>query len=937
MELRLEQVRMSAIGYLLKTATIVILVVMGLHAQYASAATGWPTTNFKVDFGLPTDATTDGQDAPPRLPDPDRRPAPDFNPADPEANSTDETGNQGDRNPGDHSLSFDVLAMFFESSLHEIAVTLEQEGFEPPSLPLHNDGNEVYYKVHIFDLSRRSSTDNLGVYHSGKYCDDPGVSASSWFGVRIDQFVPLTSNAEPFLYMVLAHELFHSVQQSYTATFNALDGCNGETDDYLAVSEGTANGVAFKLSAKRWPKYYLKFAGVSDLKTDEDEEITVWKYNAGSGHIFPYLIGVRPYSLPFLDVSASDPDDRKQAPYETSSFWYNLIDRHDIRIIDHLFRQPLRYGDSPSLLQWLDNGLESYKPEIGGLYLAFSHFVTEYASQAGSRFPWEEFGAIGRDTSVEQVVSDSGGKLVPGSPYTGSEEEVQKGWIEKILGKCQQVRLQAGNTETVPVPVVLDRISAGCIEVTWEGFENNFEIKIEAEHRNLRLLDQLNVGLAYQQSDEGELFCYSKIKPSYHDPLWTCLHEKPFQTNGSEDLRYARMWSTENRFSGSGRRYYTITNVAPQAEKTRPIPKDDPVIIRIGIAEALGNDGREYDVPNSVTTGMGMPGMDKESLYGITKMPAPPGTRLSFSVPVKGKDLGYAAAWMGEPPAIGYTGSYKGMLSGPGDGSMSMISSSLCERHADGIIGQITRFDHDYLWVDLDADLCKLTIPPPPDGRFTKVDHIKVSLRFPLGWRYSGNSPVDIVTPGMQVFIDRHALRVPRVLSGNWQNPGSSPGPGLGPGPGPDSDPDYSDDPSSSQPNPGGTSSSSVICSCGCDEMEDFDKRAEEAKAAGDEDAMMVVQGRMVECLGFCQNDYLICRIDAAEEEKQKKESLREQKLSEIDCDCSCEALDKIFSRSRELQKKFATSGAVSNQEIIQLSQCYSVCQQEVLACAMSK
>ena len=355
-------------------------------------------------------------------------------------------------------------------------------------------------------------------------------------------------------------------------------------------------------------------------------------------------------------------------------------------------------------------------------------------------------------------------------------------------------------------------------------------------------------------------------------------------------------------------------------------------MIHIGIMEAEGTDGRHYDPPHTVTRGLSDTlTMSPETLYGITKLPAPANTRLSFSIPVKDSDLGYAVQWMAEPPALGYKGPYKGMIGKSSGGKLA--SSSYCQRHADSVIGQVTRFDRDNLWIELDADICELTIPPPGNGHFPVVDHISASLRFPYGWRYAaGSGPADIVTPGIQVFIDRHAKRLPRVLSGSWKNPGMATTSGSettttgGP-------PGLSGSPSAASDSDTG----SILCNCSCEELAEFEESAAAAKKAGNKDALMKLSGQMLSCTNSCQSEYMICRIEADHAKKQEKALLAEQEAAKIDCDCSCEALDKLAGRGQELEKIFAAGGSVSNEAILQLSQCASVCQQEMLSCAMNK
>jgi hypothetical protein len=906
-------------------AACMAVALMCLFFQDAIAATPWPTTQFKVDFSEKNDSTSTGQEESPEIQEPGRKPF--LDPSSGE--DTPETRR--------HRIeSHAVLASYFEQSLHEAAEALKAEGFEPPSLPVFVDGTEKYFKVNVFDFSKSDDEedDSAGVYHSGTNCDDTGVSETAWFAINSTSFVPLTPSREAYLYVVLAHELVHAIQARYPATSEALNGCSGNTEDEDTAREGTADAVAYMLATKRWPKYYLKFG----YEMPYPGGLVLRRYTGEGGLIDPDLLGWRSYQTPFLDYSADEEGDAQTAAYNTSSFWFNLIDRYGIRFIDHLYRQPLKYGDSPSLLQWLDHALESHKPRLGSLYTIFPHFVTEFASQAGSRLPYDEFAGFGNEVLLVSR-NDPTGQL---APYV----DAQKWWIRRILGDCTPIKLVTNGNETSDIDLELDPVSAVCVEISWEGFEGNFELVIEAESSNLRLVDQLQIGLVYEETEERERYCYSEVHPHYREPLWTCMHEKPFVKSGPQNLRYIKNWTESGiGFTGSGRRIITVSNVAKDAEKTRPISKSDQVKLRVGIVEAKGADGRQYDPPNSVTIGSpGMITMSPENLYGITKSPAPAGMRLSVSVAVKGDDLGYAAVWMAEPPSLGYKGPYKGVMSGPTGGSR-VIMSSLCARHSDGVIGQITRFDRDHLWIDFDADLCEMTIPPRLDGRYPKVDHFKASLRFPFGWRYSAeNSPVDIVTPGMQIFIDRHAKRLPMVLSGTWNNPDPTANPGTatttsGPGsanPG---------GPPGAAPGSSGSSSGGALdsCTCSCEELTDFDNRAGEAKKAGDNDATMALAGQMMACVGQCQREYMICRMDAGEAEKQKKELVRKQEAEarQAKCDCSCEALDDIVSGGQEfekqLQKQFAEGGSLSNENILQLTQCYSACQQEAIACAMKK
>ena len=918
----------------------VVLVIQPVASDDLLAGTAWPTTRFKVEFSIPGDSRGHARDPGQVINDPDRKHAPGF-----VRSEADEMANQDwdgrEKTRKDHNFSYDVLALFFESSLNEIAEALQQYGFEPPSLPLFHFNGETYYKVTVYDLpERKAKKREFGIYSDGKmYCNDPGVSRSAFIGIDSRKFMPLTSSDEALLYLVLAHELFHAIQESYTATFNALNSCMSETKDYKNVTEGFANGVAFKVLMKRWPKYYLEFRSETRYealdgtnKNKAEDSITVWKFDSGTGHISPNLVGWRTYQVPFLDLSAAISDEGSQAPYLTASFWFNLIDRYDVRIIDHLLRQPLRYGDSPSILRWLNDGLGSYEEDIGGLYIAFPHFVTEFASQAGSRFPWDEFGAFGKDDSIGRTVYDRKGKSRATYRSTGTRQQIQNGWVNKILGECNEMKLVAGQSESDELLIEMNRVSAGCIDLSWQGFEQNFELHFELESSDLGLLEQVHFGLVYEENETQEQFCYNWVRPDYSQPLKTCLHEKPFVKNGPQQLNYIKDWREDGiRFTGTGRRLIAFSNVAEIAEKTRSIKKKDGVKLRVGIIRAHGEDGRQYDPPSMGPTGAGSVTAGPETLYGITRYPTSASSRLSFYIPVKDSDLAYGVQWTGEAPSLGYTGPYRGTVSKSSSGKRA-IGSSFCRRHADGVVGQVTRFDRDHLWVDIEADLCEMTIPPPANGHFPKVDELKVSLQMPYGWRYSAeNAPVDIVTPGMQVYIDRHSKRLPMVLSGEWKNRGST----------------VTGQPTSHSPSRSGTGqapaagsgetpSTVTDCNCSCEEYKELAEAGEAVGRGEGDEITNKLAGRMMNCVSQCQTEYMICQLDMDESEAAARANERQQ-TSVSECDCSCAGLRSLESRLASLGNKLQSGDLAAMGEMQKLGDCMSVCQGGFSDCMLGR
>ena len=94
---------------------------------------------------------------------------------------------------------------------------------------------------------------------------------------------------------------------------------------------------------------------------------------------------------------------------------------------------------------------------------------------------------------------------------------------------------------------------------------------------------------------------------------------------------------------------------------------------------------------------------------------------------------------------------------------------------------------------------------------------------------------------------------------------------------------------------------------------------------------------RLMRCATSCQSEYAICAMEAGEAKKQEKERLAREREEAVVCDCSCDAIDRSNARAREMEKQFVAGGSASNEELFQLVQCASVCQQEMLSCAMKK
>ena len=127
-------------------------------------------------------------------------------------------------------------------------------------------------------------------------------------------------------------------------------------------------------------------------------------------------------------------------------------------------------------------------------------------------------------------------------------------------------------------------------------------------------------------------------------------------------------------------------------------------------------------------------------------------------------------------------------------------------------------------------------------------------------------------------------------------------------------------------------------CACTCDELAATDAAAEEYKtriAAGEQPSMGEL-GRLSRCVPVCQREYMVCRMEQADREKEAEEQAREEARNAAGpCDCSCEALAGFDARAKELQSRFAAGGTVSNEALEELVHCAQECQAQHIACRM--
>ena len=286
------------------------------------------------------------------------------------------------------------------------------------------------------------------------------------------------------------------------------------------------------------------------------------------------ILGGFPYRYAFFKTPVG-------AYYYTNSFWRFLAEKYrGLGHMKHLLQQEVLDPSDRGRIKWLDEGLRSYIPikiSNNWLYTLFPAAVTEIYS------------------------------YVPGR-YESYEEEV---WVSDLTNKqgCQgPLKLApASNTEKL-VLKLLPPISARCVDIEWEQFDEEVELDIEAI-TGKTVADQLHIGLAKLTTDGTPEYCWERSQKAAKAGKASCLYEKPFVQTGPKPEKFAKKWMTEREaFQKAGSARLVIANIAPP-----PTPKHPKTVaargveLRIGIRHTKSNDGKKLQPASATPTGRRSP------------------------------------------------------------------------------------------------------------------------------------------------------------------------------------------------------------------------------------------------------------------------------------------------------------------------------------------
>jgi hypothetical protein len=787
-----------------------------------------------------------------------------------------------------------------EGWMNEIGDIYRRGGHRAPYIePIVSDNGVPKYRVYIFPYTGSRTRSNY-TYAGGGYqlSDCAGLSQINWVSYNADMIPPGLALPKD-KYSTFAHETFHALEYGDQLMANCMGG-------NLWITEGMAEGASLYFTNRKWPNYSGRLDG---------------SYSA---------TGLRHYDWPLIfttgRLSVESRSIEGRTGYLTGSFWYFLAENFGgVKVFPHFLEKSLSRNPSrDELTRWLDDRLRT-EPDIqAGLYLAYPQFVSSFASFGGGRYTRFANRSLGYGESARTV------------------------WLEEAFSKCQEITLTPGNSSQ-EIRVSVQKIAAICIRLKYEGFSGNVTSQVEVVNARLDMVDQLHLGWAWKFGPGGEKNCDKEHKSQ--KTLWPPCLIKAFTQTGPTAGTYARTWSEETIDFGastsSAERILILSNVAEEPWKTKDI---SDFRLKAGLTHSTLNGQpaeptdqmpilRKTKLPKSVSE------IGKEELYGLQT--EPPDRRdlltavgLQPYVPRRSQGArpgisgGYAVSIT--ELAYGQTGEVKGAVVLQAQDSRNqggMVSSLVCKDAADKPIGEVTKSDESAFQITVDTDVCQLgpaTMAQCERSGCPVVEHISGEVNIAFGWRqFNSTAPVDIRTKGVQAYIDS----MPDSLAEAMKHGAGTAIPDLSGWPGGEGEGPGGDSGSSS-----GTGSSLEPCACTCDELAATEAAGEEYKArmaAGQEPTMSEVSnfGR---CVSQCQREYLICRMEESDREKEAEEKAREEARQAAEpCDCSCDALAGFDAQVRKFQDQFANGGAVPNDALGELVRCAEECQSEHLACRM--
>jgi len=820
--------------------TILSLVALCLLSPMALAS--WQTTRFHVVLGEPLDEA--------HVPQIMSAPTSSQRDASSKAHSAlRETylmpGVGGISHSAQEVATFASLTEKIERFLEEIATTYQTEGYLGPPAMSYDSGMDAY-RVYILDFAQSAYLGDKGGLAGRYFGTGCGTKdRAGWIALNLPQ---LLGESDERLFNLLAHELFHAVQDNYGQQFKSWNSCK---DAQPAQIEGSAEAVSSYISNKKFSGY-------------------ISRYGAADSYAY--------YDYPFVVAGDNGMDEA----YKTASFFRYLMERFTgHKIIQGLFSNRIKDQVSPNgVLDWLDKCLAKTCGIGYSLYFVFPDFAANLALWGKDRYHnyYEEnwrYEVLDECTSVN---------------------------LEPLKGK----------DSVTTSPIYLQPTTARCIKVSVTGLKPKQRVAVkfmsmESGPNARKKLDSLHLGLSrlggIAETFGGAFDCREAAKRT-KSPV--CL-DKPFlgergkrdraaEAGETDTSSMAKMWLSDRQSSASGA-FENIYVVSDTSTPPRLNEYDDsshgkgyPLTLIVSLDHSSGSSTErgEFEDPGAGinralnTEPAQMHGGESNAFANagfpdMSRMPFLPDPLLSAELEEELEDMygdgislihvhetnvtASEAQFKGstnftigveKPIRFGQTGTFRAAMT---MGGTVMDSSSpdamILPDNMNSPTGTVTvhRFDDSMLNLDLVVGYCRYPNMDFESGICRKPDTLRASIAKPFGWTYDPSSGFySVMSPGQELYgklIEGAFYGGPSNLQSDESSPFDSFIPGG------------SSAGSSSDGGQGG-------CNCSCEEFEAIQNAAErlEQSASESDGGMPDMSGinvsRMM-CVSQCARQYGQC------------------------------------------------------------------------------
>lgn len=793
-----------------------------------------------------------------------------------------------------------------ENAFSELAGIYSSLGLPEPDFLSKNGEGDTYvlyaYDFSLFNWDKhtpQSTVGDVAGYMSGPCTRDQQRKQSDHFGViglNIDALVDsLGGYSEQGIYMVVAHELFHAIQNRALMS-QGLDACSAPD----AWSEGTAQAVAVWLTEQKYPGYLKTYWASVSGKIAPYSAATVQGW-------FDYPLNWTALANEFELEDGKPVARRKNSEggygnaYALNPLFRYALERDELfpgRVgleVAPLFLEGLseivtRAGKARPHMQanWWNNRLEQNGAwskgknagPMSSLQLYFPEFLAHHADS------WERYGVA--ENEWVDALFDGCRKLTldkSGSWYTKTLVD-----IKQNSGQCFDVTVKDLGTQPAQVFQVFGRASIVGKDDDLSGLAGEEDDALDRLHLSVpELGGTLVSGQTYDcygASRRGAIYTCNATPLTYTNKQNQQADVKSALGAGNK-ATWSRSWrvtgqmadtsTVENRYllslvTGDG---LTISAKSFKVELEFGLRMNSDLRIDNGKPSNSSGGGTSEtfgvvpphpvkgDPANLLEPRQGpfftamaamQPGVDGFPEQGIPFVSVTEFGEEAPDEPVEGQSL--FQFFFEEPLLFGVKGNFPAGIGGSrmGPGDNVMFYGNVGDKPSGRV--EVVRFDREVLHLKLSGRYCEITMHSP---ECTGNKSVSVEMVRPFGWAHDiAQRPTSVFTP----ITELYARQVDALISGYTGPPTAEDGPDLTNGPNGPSGPGNNGN--SSGPFGSGGLGVSESCTCSCEEFEEISRAAEAMEELPDDEMpdLSSFDFGIVQCAMECMQAYMSCDMD---------------------------------------------------------------------------